>query len=346
MAKKKKSTTGSIEEQLIKFGCDVVTTVDDIRPSVSMSTGLKSLDRIVAGGPIPFDCCVHLYGPSNCGKSSLCLHLTKQAIDNGIKVYYFDTEHAINDKILACFGLDPEHENFTIIQPENGEAAIDGISLVLSSLQNVFVVNDSIASCVPSVIDESMAGENPALGAVARLFARAMPKFKKCCKKNENLLVQVNHVKKKIGPMARGNTTPGGVAIPYHSDLWIELKRSYTGSSADDITFKGKTIGHKVEAKATRSRFTTPDQCAKLPLIYGSGFDVGIELFDECLQWGLATQAASWYTLYRQTTNDDGEEVQEEVCKSQGIADCAQYIRDNADYREHVNTIIDQYYDI
>jgi recombination protein RecA len=298
MAKKKKSDNPEdLKAALEKIGGKVAQSLNDLEPEYYLSTGIFSLDRIISNkGGIPGNVCVEVYGPKGAGKTALALQILAQAQAQGMETCYVNAERAINEetpKQIPGFDVTKTY----VWTPDNGEAVINGIEMLLRTQKNYVIINDSIPACLPSKVDEGTA-EDSFTAPLAKLFTPAMWKFKKYCHENNNILIQTNQLRSKVNFQSRtpGTTRPGGHAIKFFSDLQIEVKKAYPG----DIKAGEQQIGHRIEAKIQKTRHTIPFQTCLIPLIYGQGFDVGLELVEQGLQWGVVEKKGAWFTYDEQ----------------------------------------------
>ncbi len=163
------------------------------------------------------------------------------------------------------------------------------------------------------------------MAAVARLFTAFMPKAKIWSKMNENHIMLVNQCRDNLKSPQGGKLTPGGWAIKYNCDWRIELMLNYPKPWIEN---RGITVGHKVKAEIAKSRYGRPFQTAIFPLIYGKGFDVGLELVEMGLQFGIITKGGAWF------------EVPGSDKKFQGELDTAEFIRENPKVQEQIKAEI------
>ncbi len=325
--KQSNSAPDFIIQQIEKIGGKVFDKLDDLKPSYIIPTKLFSLDRIISDEcGVPGNCCVDVYGENSTGKTSLALQTAASAQKQGMKVFYVNAERSINSSIVSCFpALDASKVLW--VEPDNGEAAIDIMKMILKSETKCLVVNDSIPACLPSKISDASAGDSH-VGDLARLFSPFMPIAKKFCRLNDNVLMQLNQTRSKIGPMSRGNEQPGGKAIKFYSDIRIELGRKYPNPQ---IESGGDVIGHYISAKVVKTRWCVPFQQAVLPLIYGKGFDIGRELAECAIALGIVVRRAAWYNLYEEDADIKRDEP---VQKFQGLNKLAAHIRQNKDMQK------------
>jgi recombination protein RecA len=327
MAKAKKVKTSDspdiILSELEKIGCKIRREISELKPKFFISTGLFGLDHAISTkGGVPSNCIVEIWGPNSTGKTSVALQIAQQAQNTGMRIFYINSERAINDSIAKIFLT----KNVEWIDPLNGEVALDTIKIILKTQKNCLVINDSIPGCLPSKIDEGNIGDSH-IGLQARMFSQFMPSAQHYCKTNNHVLVQLNQERANISPMSRGGkVTCGGNAVPFYSDIRIKLSVKYKGG---DILSGEEKIGHIIEAKIMKTRYGSPFQVAELPLIYGVGFDTGRELLTCAELYGMIQKGGSWYAYTR-----EGET--EPVFNAQGSEKMASWIRQNPNIQKEL----------
>jgi len=320
----------AIYQEIEKLGGKLSRKIDDLKPLYFLKTGLFSFDRIISDeGGIPGNICLEVFGPNSTGKTSLALQIAVQAQKRGMNVYYINAERAINASVVKCFA-DLKADKVAWITPDNGAKAIDIMIHLLQTQQEILIINDSIPACLPPQIDEGTAEEST-VGALARLFSPFMPKAKKFCSLNNNILLQLNQERAKIGPMTKGGTDqPGGNAVKFYSDVRIKIEKRFP---SPEIKSKDDIIGHTITAKAIKTRCGIPYRTAELPIIYGRGFDVGRELADFATSFNIIVKKGAWYNLFKEDANQDKDQP---IFKSQGLEGMATYIRENDKVREDI----------
>lgn len=318
MAPKKKQVeqdtdTSIIVEALNKIGAKIYNKIEELKPNFFLKTGILSLDHILSDdGGIPSASCIEMFGPAGCGKSSLALQIIPEAKKIGLNVFYINAERSISDSLVKCF---PIKDNDVVwIEPDNGEAAINSMIHILSTVPNSFVINDSIPACLPSQIEEGNAGDHT-VGALARLFADFMPKAKKLCKLNNSILLQLNQERAKIGMMAKGKEQPGGYSVKFYSDIRIELNKRYP---APEIKSGQNIVGHYISMKLLKSRYKPPFVSIDLPLIYGQGISTERELIDLAISLNIVKQAGAWFS-FEHIKVQGIESLAEELKKSDNL---------------------------
>lgn len=77
-------------------------------------------DELV-GGPLQNDSVAMVYGPPGSGKSTLCFHYLKDAVKNGRKVLYIDTEGGFSVERIKQVHPELEFNNVIVFSPKSFE---------------------------------------------------------------------------------------------------------------------------------------------------------------------------------------------------------------------------------
>jgi recombination protein RecA len=299
MAKKKKLEAPPREARIESiltaaksaFGADSLRVLgkDEIIAWPSLTTGLLSLDRILGIGGVARGRSTEVFGPEGCGKTTLCLQLTREAqLRDGIAVYV-DVEHALDLNYASSLGVDTE--SLLLCQPDSGEQAVDMALLMADNLQdNDIVVIDSVAALVPIEELEGGMGDQQ-MGAQARLMGKAV---RKCTKKIADKMITaiwVNQLREKIGGWAKSEKTPGGNALKFGASMRLDLRR--IGGLKND----GGEYGADVKIKTLKNKLATPFKETVIGLIYGEGFSRELDLITTATKLGVIERSGAWYSF-------------------------------------------------
>ena len=86
-------------------------------------TGCLPIDIALGVGGLPRGRVTEIFGPEASGKTTLCLHVIKEAQKLGGTAAFIDAEHALDPSRTAAIGVDLD--NLLISQPDNGEQALE-----------------------------------------------------------------------------------------------------------------------------------------------------------------------------------------------------------------------------
>lgn len=289
------------------------TVVSDWLP-----TGMPSLDYILGGG-IPFGRVTEIYGMQASGKSTLAVHLTKEAQRYGVPVIWADVEGTVQEDSLTQLGVDPSQ--VFLIQPEEGEHMT--IEMVTSKVQDVIktfgeaqvpamIIWDSLASTAAE--QQLKDGFNPnQMGVVAKAISNMTIQIGQSINQNNIAFVILNQARDdlKANPMYPQIKSTGGRAMEHWGSLRLEVAKAsqLKEKTADIATGKvtDQYVGHIFRVKTKKSKVSTPNRQAEVFLISEPyiGFDFTENVYRASAeQYGLISKGA-----WRAYITDDGEEI-------------------------------------
>ena len=313
MADERKQNLDLAISQIEKdFGKGAIMRLGDkhLVPVAVIPTGILSLDASLGVGGIPRGRVIEIYGPEAGGKTTLALHVIAQAQKGGGLAAFIDAEHALDPLYASRLGVDVN--NLLVSQPDSGDQALEiAETLIRSSAVDVVVV-DSVAALVPRQELEGDMGD-PVVGLQARLMSQAMRKLKAIVSKSGTSLIFINQLREKIGVMfGSPETTPGGRALKFYSDVRIDVRRISAIKIGDQI------VGSHVRIKVVKNKLAPPFRMAEYDLIYGEGFSREIDLIELGVKHNLVEKSGSWFSY-------NGERI------GQGRDNARLFLKENAD---------------
>ena len=316
---KDKDDVVQIAKELENLGCKVVSDLKEIDSPYHLPCGLFSLDIILSekegfgGGK-----CVEIFGQEGAGKSSLALLVLGKAQKMGYPCFYINMERSVTSSLVKCFpDIDPLKVKW--IEPEHGQAAFNAVELICRTQKNPFIVLDSIPACISSSQMEEGA-EKEFYSPIARMLSTSMPKIKRFVGESGALVVFLNQLRDNVSGYGEKEKVPGGRAIKFYCDVRLRLRVKEKILSGEDV------IGHRVEATTIKTRDISPYRKALFPLYYGKGFDVGGELLEMALQFGMVKKTGSWLEF-------DGQ-------KKQGEMQMGAYIAQNPEAQGKIKDMV------
>ncbi len=303
LSEKKKALEVSIANIEKKFGKGAIMPLraaESIKVDV-ISTGSLALDIATGIGGIPRGRIVEIFGVESSGKTTLALHVIAQAQKEGGVAVFIDAEHALDPKYARNLGVDVE--NLYVSQPDYGEQALEIAENLINSGAVDVIVIDSVAALVPKDELEGDMGEAQ-VGKQARLMSQALRKLKGIVHKSNTALIFINQIREKIG-ITYGNpeTTPGGRALKFFSDMRLEVRRQ------GDIKEGNEKIGYRVKVKVVKNKLAPPFQEAEFDMIYGEGICKLCDLIDVAVAKGVITRSGSWYSYGEQRIGQGKEQA-------------------------------------
>ena len=291
-AKKTDKDTQDFTNDLIKslnreYGSKVAYNLScDISPTHVkrwISTGSRLLDYIISNrksGGLPEGRIVEIFGPPSIGKSHIAIQIAKSTQDLGGIVVYIDTENATSVENLSLLGVDIT-TRFVYVDTHCTEE-------VLSIAESTILKSKAMNKDVPvTIIWDSVAASSPkaelvgdydkdAIGLQARAISKGMRKITGVIANQNVLMVCLNQTRVKIGVMyGDPTTTPGGMAIPFHSSVRIKL------GAGQQITTKDKeVVGIHVSAKTIKNKVAPPFRKVDFEIHFGKGIREHEQIFD------------------------------------------------------------------
>lgn len=278
-------------------------------------TGSLSLDAALGVGGLPRGRVIEIFGPESSGKTTLALHIIANSQKRGGNAAFIDAEHALDPIYAGNLGVDTK--NLLISQPDTGEQALDiAETLVRSGGLDVIVI-DSVAALVPKAEIEGDMGDQQ-IGLQARLMSRALRKLTGTVSKSNTCFIFINQIRMKIGTMwGNPETTPGGVALKFHSTVRMEIRR--IGAIKDGTNM----IGNRTRVKVVKNKVAPPFREVEFDIIYGQGISYIGEIVDLGTEHAVLKRAGTWYSY--------GEER-----LGQGRDRVINFLKDNPDMLEEI----------
>lgn len=282
-------------------------------------TGCLPLDIALGVGGLPRGRITEIFGPEASGKTTLSLHVIKEAQRLGGTAAFIDAEHALDPSRTAAIGVDLN--NLLISQPDNGEQALEIVeTLVRSNAVDVIVV-DSVAALVPKAEIEGEMGDSM-MGVQARLMSQALRKLTGAISKSKAVVIFTNQMRQKIGVMfGNPETTTGGLALKFYSSVRIDVRKI-----ANIKTSSGESIGSQHRARIVKNKVAPPFKEAEFDIMNTEGISVYGSLVDLAVTHGLITKSGAFFKV-------EGQNIQ-------GREGAKKYLKDNPQIAEKLKTEI------
>lgn len=278
-------------------------------------TGCLPLDVALGVGGLPRGRVTEIFGPEASGKTTLCLHVIKEAQRLGGTAAFIDAEHALDPSRTSVIGVDLN--NLLISQPDNGEQALEIVeTLVRSNAVDVIVI-DSVAALVPKAEIEGEMGDSM-MGVQARLMSQALRKLTGAISKSKAVVIFTNQMRQKIGVMfGNPETTTGGLALKFYSSVRIDVRKI-----ANIKTPGGESIGSQHRARIVKNKVAPPFKEAEFDIMNTEGISVNGSLVDMAVLYGLITKSGAFFKV-------DGQNIQ-------GREGAKKYLKENPKIAENI----------
>lgn len=262
-------------------------------------TGCLPLDIGLGVGGLPRGRITEIFGPEASGKTTLCLHIIKEAQKLGGTAAFIDAEHALDPSRASVIGVDLD--NLLVSQPDNGEQALEIVeTLVRSNAVDVIVI-DSVAALVPRAEIEGEMGDSM-VGVQARLMSQALRKLTGAISKSKSVVIFTNQMRQKIGIMfGNPETTPGGLALKFYASVRIDIRKI-----ANIKTSAGDTVGSQHRARIIKNKVAPPFKEAEFDIMNTEGISIFGGLVDLAVQYSLITKSGAFFKI--ESENIQGRE--------------------------------------
>ena len=257
-----------------------------------ISTGSQLLDYIVSNrknGGLPEGRIVEIFGPPSIGKSHIATQIARSTQHMGGIVVYIDTENATSIENLNALGVDI-NKRFVYVDTHCTEEVLsiaESTILKAKAMQKdvpVTIIWDSVAASSPRA---ELVGDydKESIGLQARAISKGMRKITGVIANENVLMVCLNQIRTKVGVMyGDPTTTPGGMAIPFHSSVRIKL-----GAGSAILNKDKEPIGINVSAKTIKNKVTAPFRTTNFQIHFGIGIKEHEEVFDILRKHGAET---------------------------------------------------------
>lgn len=266
-------------EDLSKVASEVVAEIElpvekkiDYDYSNVISTGSTLLDLSISGnkgvGGIPGGLIVEIYGEPGSGKTAILSEVGASAQSRGGEVMFLDPEARLDQEYSRIYGIQLNHKDYH--RPDTVTEMFNYIHTWEPSNQNVVnvIATDSLAALSTEL---EMEKEDKMGMRRAKEFSEGLRKTARKIANNKWLIACSNQVREG----QYGETTPGGMAIPFYSSLRIRVNRIRNIDVERDINGKKvkKTIGIESSCFIKKSTVDDPYRECKVYIIFNYGID-------------------------------------------------------------------------
>ncbi|XP_010480995.1 PREDICTED: DNA repair protein recA homolog 2, mitochondrial isoform X2 [Camelina sativa] len=255
-------------------------------------TGSLNLDLALGVGGLPKGRMVEVYGKEASGKTTLALHIIKEAQKLGGYCAYLDAENAMDPSLAESIGVNTEE--LLISRPDSAEKMLSIVDMLTKSGSVDVIVVDSVAALAPQCELDVPVGERYK-DAQSRIMTQALRKIHYSIGYSQTLIVFLNQVRSHVKSSMRfphaEEVTCGGNALPFHAA--IRLKMIRTGL----IKTGNKISGLNVCVQVVKNKLAPGKKKSELGIHFGHGFYVEREVLELACEHGVIIREGTSYFI-------------------------------------------------
>ncbi|XP_078159016.1 DNA repair protein recA homolog 2, mitochondrial-like [Carex rostrata] len=249
---------------LNRFFCTRYTSV--------ISTGSVKLDQALGIGGLPKGRMVEIFGKEACGKTTLALHIIREAQKSGGCCAYIDAENAFNPYFAEDIGVDTE--KLLITHPVCAESSLSIVNTLINTESVDVIVVDSVAALVPQAeicgtLDMNLE-ETQSL-----LMTKALRKIQCSLGRSRCIVIFVNQVREKPKSyLSAEEVTCGGNALKFYAAVRLRISRRGLIQTNDKVT------GINIAVQVIKNKLSPAMKKAELEIGFGTGIRREAELLE------------------------------------------------------------------
>ncbi|KAJ6363456.1 hypothetical protein OIU78_003600 [Salix suchowensis] len=276
-----------------------------------ISTGSLKLDLALGIGGLPKGRMVEIYGQEASGKTTIALHIIKEAQKLGGYCAYLDVENAMDHSLAKSMGVDTE--NLLISRPDCAENLLSVVNTLTRSGSVDVIVVDSVAALVPQhEIDTVVGGTIEDIQS--RLMTQALRKINYSLCQSQTLIVFLNQVRRSLKPGRAEEVTCGGNALKFYSAVRLRMIRTGLLKTEDKVTGLG------VCAQVVKNKLAPAMAKAELGIHFGRGFCFESEVLELACEQSLIKKEGRSYVIGREVFSNENA-AEQYLTENEGVLD-------------------------
>ncbi|KAF3548476.1 hypothetical protein DY000_02003813 [Brassica cretica] len=256
-----------------------------------ISTGSLNLDLALGVGGLPKGRMVEVYGKEASGKTTLALHIIKEAQKLGGYCAYLDVENAMDPTLAESIGVNTEE--LLISRPDSAENMLSIVDVLTKCGSVDVIVVDSVAALVPQCEVGVPLGESYR-DRQSVIMTQALRKIHYSVRSHAKANMRFPHSEE---------VTCGGNALRFQAA--IRLKMIRTGLIKTD----NEVSGLNVCVEVVKNKLTPGKKKSELGIHFGRGFYVEREVLELACEHGVIAREGNSHLIEGEVV--DGKDAAE-----------------------------------
>ncbi|GLT58692.1 hypothetical protein SLA2020_315630 [Shorea laevis] len=283
-----------------------------------ISTGSLKLDLILGIGGLPKGRMVEIYGREASGKTTLALHVIKEAQKLGGYCAYLDAENAMDPFLAESMGINTD--DLLIAKPDSAENLLCVVDTLTKSGSVDVIVVDSVAALVPQ-IELDTSGVVTKRDVQSQIMTQALRKIHYSLCHSQTLIIFLNQVRFKqvMFEVKSGQdhrrmeeVTCGGNALKFYAAVRLRMIRTGLHRTGNKVTGLGVCV------EVVKNKLGPAQKKAELEIQFGRGICHKSEVLDLACEHGLIGKEGSIYFIEGMTFGDK-QAAQKYLADNDGI---------------------------
>lgn len=272
------------------------------RRAAVIPTGSLKLDLALGIGGLPKGRIVEIYGQEASGKTTLALHIIKEAQKQGGYCAYLDVENALNPSVAKSIGVNTD--NLLISQPDSAENLLSMVDTLTKSGSIAVIVVDSVAALVPQhELDTLEVGST--MDVLSKIMQQALRKISYSLCHSSTLIIFVNQTRfrpKYVQGISQAEeVTCGGNFLPFYAAVRLKLIRKNLITNGDKATGLGLSV------QVVKNKLAPVLSDAMLRIQFGRGLCCESEVLELACEHGIVSDQGGCYFIGGETLNSKAE---------------------------------------